>query len=95
MTCYIVKLEDVKVTEEFGTWSDDDPYDHYLGDCVERTNMRVYIIKGDEELDHVIDTYIPDDPYCYTDVKVLCSLTDEEFKLLMDEAMVEIVDVTE
>lgn len=81
---YIVKLEDVKVTEEFGTWSDDDPYDHYLGDCVERTNMRVCVIEGDDELNSLTDTCIPDDPYCYTDVKVLCSLTEEEFKSLIN-----------
>jgi hypothetical protein len=67
---YLVRLQHYHITEEFGTVSCDDPYDHYIGDMVERTNLR-YIIVDEKGFGELCDQYIPDDPYNYESVDVI------------------------
>ena len=71
MTYYLVRLQHHHVTEEFGTLSCDDPYDHYIGDTVERTNLR-YTIVDDNAFKDLLDAYIPDDPFDYESITVMC-----------------------
>jgi hypothetical protein len=68
---YLVKLQHHHITEDFGTIDCNDPYDHYIGDTVERTNLRFVVIE-DKKFEELCDTFIPDDPYDYEDVIVMC-----------------------
>lgn len=76
MVHYLVRLQHYHVTEEFGTLSDDDPYDHYIGDTVERTNLR-YVIVNEDEYKNLLDAYIPDDPFNYESVIVMLEFPHE------------------
>ena len=71
MTYYLVRLQHHHVTEEFGTLGCDDPYDHYIGDTVERTNLR-YTIVDDNAFKDLLDAYIPDDPFDFESITVMC-----------------------
>jgi len=73
---YLVRLQHHHVTEEFGTFDCNDPYDHYIGDTVERTNLR-YTIVNDNALKDLLDMYIPDDPFDYESVTVMCEFPYE------------------
>jgi|WetSurMetagenome_2_1015567.scaffolds.fasta_scaffold19980_5 hypothetical protein len=73
---YLVRLQHHHVTEEFGTVSCDDPYDHYIGDTVERTNLR-YTIVNNKALDELLDVYIPDNPFDYESVVIMCEFPYE------------------
>ncbi len=77
---YLVRLQHYHVTEEFGTLSCDDPYDHYIGDTVERTNLR-YTVVDDNGFKDLLDAYIPDDPFDYESVTIMCEFPyDHEVK---------------
>jgi hypothetical protein len=71
MIYYLVKLQHHHVTEEFGTLGPDDPYDHYIGDTIERTNLR-YTVVNDKELEDLIEQFVPDDPFDFEDIFVMC-----------------------
>jgi hypothetical protein len=71
MVYYLVRLQHHCITEDFGTVDDSDPYDHYLGDTDERTNLR-FMVVNDKELEELLDAYIPDDPYNYESINVMC-----------------------
>jgi len=71
MVYYLVRLQHHHITEEFGTLSDDDPYDHYIGDTDERTNLR-FIVVNKDKFDQLLVQFIPDDPFDYESVTVLC-----------------------
>ena len=71
MVYYLVRLQHHHITEEFGTLSSDDPYDHYIGDTDERTNLR-FIVVNDGGLEQLTDQFIPEDPFDYESVAVLC-----------------------
>lgn len=70
MMYYLVKLQHHHITEEFGTIGCDDPYDHYIGDMHERTNLRFVIVNA-KGLEDLLDAYIPDDPFNYETVDAL------------------------
>jgi len=76
MTYYLVRLQHHHVTEEFGTWGFDDPYDHYIGDTVERTNLR-YVVVNKKVFEELCDTFIPDDPFDYESITVMCEFPYE------------------
>jgi hypothetical protein len=70
MVYYLVRLQHHHIVPEYGTWDDSDPYDHYLGDMHEQTNLR-YVIVNDEELNTLANDFIPDDPFNYESVNVM------------------------
>ena len=71
MVYYLVRLQHHHITEEFGTIGCDDPYDHYIGDTVERTNLR-YKIVNDKGLEDLAEQFIPDDPFDFESINVMC-----------------------
>lgn len=68
---YLIKLQHHHITEEFGTIDCNDFYDHYIGDTDERTNLR-FVIVDEKKFEELCDMFIPDDPYDYEDVIVMC-----------------------
>lgn len=71
MVYYLVRLQHHHITEEFGTLSCDDPYDHYIGDTVERTNLR-YTVVNEKGLENLTDMYIPEDPFNFDSITIMC-----------------------
>lgn len=69
MVYYLVRLEHHHVTEEFGS-VDNDPYDHYIGDLHETTNLRFMIVTK-QGLENLCDAFIPDDPFDYESVMIV------------------------
>lgn len=67
---YLVRLQHHHITEEFGTYDCHDPYDHYIGDTHERTNLR-FVIVSSKGLEDLMNEYIPDDPFNYDTVDVI------------------------
>lgn len=71
MVYYLVRLQHHTIKEEFGTIGCDDPYDHYIGDTHTRTNLR-FVIVDEKSLEHITEDFIPDDPFNYESVEVIC-----------------------
>lgn len=71
MTYYLVRLQHHHIEEEFGTLDCNDPYDHYIGDTHTRTNLRFVIVDA-KDLESMVDAFIPDDPYDYESVEIIC-----------------------
>jgi hypothetical protein len=70
MVYYIVRLQHHQITEEFGTIDCGDPYDHYIGDTDETTNLR-FVIVSEKGLKELCDAFIPDDPFNFESVTVI------------------------
>jgi len=64
-----VSLQRHRITEDFGAL-DNDPYDHYIGTTDTRTGLRFRIV-NDKELDELMESCIPDNPYDYESIDVL------------------------
>lgn len=81
---YLVRLQHHTIEEEFGTIGCNDPYDHYIGDIHTRTNLR-FVIVDDKELESLMDAYIPDDPFNYESVEVICEFRyDHELRRFLE-----------
>lgn len=92
MSYYLVRLQHHHVTEEFGTVDCNDPYDHYIGDTVERTNLR-YTIVNEKGLEDLTEMYIPEDPFDYETIIVMCEFyyEHEMWRFLKCMKMLEMV----
>lgn len=72
MTYFLIKIIHHHITEEFGTIDCNDPYDHYIGNVDAQTNMR-FMIVDHLTLDEMTEYMIPEDPFDYDDIIILCT----------------------